>query len=220
MQALKKWRWHRKICCFYETPKLVPLPIRSCRKRLVKFLHLTLIFSFRNTFFPSSAIEWNNLDTAITYSEKIGTFKKRVLAFTRPPPNFTLNFHKPKSLKLLTRLHVGLCHPCKYKFKHRFHDSVNTCFSCGNDSIKTSSCFLLRCYNFSDERLTLWSSIRNIGGTVFQQNDAKVNHVSLLSNASFNKISSKFFFFQEVTTDYLVITRKFDEALFNNSLAK
>lgn len=214
MQALKKWRWHRKICCFYETPKLVPLPIRSCRKRLVKFLHLTLIFSFRNTFFPSSAIEWNNLDTAITYSEKIGTFKKRVLAFTRPPPNFTLNFHKPKSLKLLTRLHVGLCHPCKYKFKHRFHDSVNTCFSCGNDSIKTSSCFLLRW------RRTLWSSIRNIGGTVFQQNDAKVNHVSLLSNASFDKISSKFFFFQEVTTDYLVITRKFDEALFNNSLAK
>ena len=87
-----------------------------------------------------------------------------------------LNCHNPKRLKRLTRLRVALSHFCEQEFKHRFHDLVNTFLNCRNDKIKTSGCFLLRCYNFSNERLTLRGSIRNIRATIFQLNNANITH--------------------------------------------
>ena len=57
---------------------------------------------FKNTFFPSTIIEWNKLDWKIKNSESIETFKKRILSFIRPSLNSTFDWHNPKAIKLLS----------------------------------------------------------------------------------------------------------------------
>ena len=59
---------------------------------------------FKKTFFPSTTIEWNKLAWKIKNSERIETFKKRIISFIRPSPKSTLNCHNPKGIKLI-RLH-------------------------------------------------------------------------------------------------------------------
>ena len=42
---------------------------------------------FKNSFFPSTAIEWNKLDFKIRNSENVALFKKCILAFEEPFTN-------------------------------------------------------------------------------------------------------------------------------------
>ena len=79
---------------------------------------------FKNTFFPSTVIEWNKLDWKIKNSESIETFKKRILSFIRSSPNSTFNCHSPKGIKILSRVRFGLSHLREHKFKHCFQDSL------------------------------------------------------------------------------------------------
>ena len=63
----------------------------------------------KNSFFPSTIIEWKNLDPNTRNSES--AFREtHVLAFMRPSANSTFDCHRPKSLKLTTRLRIGLSH--------------------------------------------------------------------------------------------------------------
>ena len=39
---------------------------------------------FRNSFFPSTVIEWNKLDNNIRNSESVSAFKKQIFKFIRP----------------------------------------------------------------------------------------------------------------------------------------
>ena len=86
LETLQQRRWYRKLYCFYKIPilkspsylyKLVPVPLRSYRTRQCDKIPLFNVKHtfFRNSFFSSSIIEWNNLDTDITNSEGIGAFK-------------------------------------------------------------------------------------------------------------------------------------------------
>ena len=86
---------------------------------------------FKNTFFPSTTIEWNKVDWKIKNSENIEIFKKIILSFIRPSPNSTFNCHNPKGIKLLSQLRLGLSHLREYKCKHSFQDSLNPFGSCG-----------------------------------------------------------------------------------------
>ena len=72
---------------------------------------------FRNSFFPSTVIEWNKLDNNIRNSESVSAFKKQILKFIRPSTNSTFNVHNPHSIKLLARLRVGLSHLREHKFR-------------------------------------------------------------------------------------------------------
>ena len=47
------------------------------------------------------------------------------LAFIRPCANSTFQYHNPKSLKLITRLRLGLSHLRFHKCKHSFQDTLN-----------------------------------------------------------------------------------------------
>ena len=60
-------------------------------------------------------------------------FKKRLLEFTRTFPNSIFDIHK----SLLTRLHLGISHINKHKFKHDFNDTIYPICICGsgNESI-------------------------------------------------------------------------------------
>ena len=77
---------------------------------------------FKNTFSPSTIIEWIKLDWKIKNSESIETFKKRILSFIMPSPNSTFNCHNPKKIKFPSRLRLGLSHLREHKSKYSFHD--------------------------------------------------------------------------------------------------
>ena len=113
---------------------------------------------FKNSFFPSSVIEWNNLDKSIRSSESLALFKESILQFIRPTPNRTFNCHNPIGIKLITRLRLGLSHLRDHKFKHNFLDCLNPICCCGQD-IETSVHYLLHCPIFSDERSIFFNNI-------------------------------------------------------------
>ena len=128
METLQQQRWYRKLCCFQkilnsQSPKylysVVPIHNMSYRTRQcnkIPAINAKHAF-FKNTFFPSTIIEWNKLDWKIKNSESIETFKKRTLSFVRRSPNNTYNCHNPKEIKLLSRPRLGLGHHREHKFK-------------------------------------------------------------------------------------------------------
>ena len=128
-----------------------PLQFNNEAFFLLCFVFLGITRLFKNAFFPSTIIEWNNLDLKIKNSESIKTFKKRILSFIRPSPNSTFNCHNPKGIKLLLQLRLGLCHLREHKFKHSFQDSFNPFCSCGRGEVETSSHYLLYCSNYLEE---------------------------------------------------------------------
>ena len=75
---------------------------------------------FRNSFSPSTIIEWNNLGMKIRNSETISAFKKSILKFIRPSSNSISNCHIPNGIKLITRLRSGHSHLLEHKFRHKF----------------------------------------------------------------------------------------------------
>ena len=140
----------------------------------------------RTLFFPLKIIEWNKLDWKIKNSESIVTFKKIILSFIRPSANSTFNYHNPRGIKLLSRLRLGLSHLREHKFKHSFQDSLNPFCSCGKGEVETSSHYLLHCSNYSEERLALLNTIKNIDMSILQQSDSKFTSVLLFGDTSFD----------------------------------
>ena len=71
---------------------------------------------FKNSFFPSTINEWNNLDPNIRNSDNINIFKNNILKFIRPKPNSVLDYYNPIGIKLTTRLRPGPSQPHEHKF--------------------------------------------------------------------------------------------------------
>ena len=113
-ETLQQRRWYRKLYCFYKILKsqslkylysIIPIHNMSYRTRQcnkIPAINVKHDF-FKNTFFPSTIMEWNKLDWEIKNSESIATFKKRILSFIRPSANSTFNCHNPRGIKLLSR---------------------------------------------------------------------------------------------------------------------
>ena len=59
---------------------------------------------FKNSFFPSAIIEWNNLDPNLRNSKSISVFKEKILNFLQPFPNFFFFFLIITTLKELNLL--------------------------------------------------------------------------------------------------------------------
>ena len=149
-------------------------------------------------------MEWNKLDWKIKNSESIATFKNRILSFIRPSANSTCNCHNPRGIKLLSRLRLGLSHLREQKFKHSFQDSLNPFRSCGKGEAETSSRYLLHCSNYSEERLALLNTIRNIDNSILQLIDSKFTSVLLFGDNSFD--NNKNTFILDATIDYIIST--------------
>ena len=115
---------------------------------------------FKNSFFPSTITEWNNLDPEIRKSKSISIFKSIILKFIRPKPNNVYYCHNPKGIKLLTRLRLGRSHLRKHKFKHSFQDCLNPLCHCGNE-IETSYHDLLHCPTYTNER-SFWTKSKEL----------------------------------------------------------
>ena len=226
LETLQQRRWYRKLCCFYkilksQSPKylysIIPIHNMSYRTRQcnkIPAINVKHDF-FKNTFFPSTIMEWNKLDWEIKNSESIVTFKKRILSFIRPSANSTFNCHNPRGIKLLSRLRLGLSHLREHKFKHSFQDSLDPFCSCGKGEVETSSHYLLHCSSYLEERLAVLNTIKNIEKSILQENDSKFTSVLLFGDTSFD--NNKNTFILDATIDYIISTGRFDVPLFNSS---
>ena len=167
--------------------------------------------TFSRFFFPSTIMGWNELDWEIKNSESIVAFKKIIISFIRPSAISTFNCHIPRGIKLLSRLRLGLSH----LKEHSFQDSLNLFCSCGKGEIETSSHYLLHCSNYSEERLALLNTIRNIDMSILQLSDSKFTSVLLFGDTSFD--NNKNTFILDATIDYIILTGRFDVPLFSSS---
>ena len=59
---------------------------------------------FKNYFFHSTIIEWNNLNLTLRNSKSFFDFKNSILKFIRPSPSIVFNCNNYKGIKLITRL--------------------------------------------------------------------------------------------------------------------
>ena len=99
LESLQLRRSHRKLEMFYKifkskSPqylfKLIPEKTSSYVTRNADNIPLfnTKHNVYKNSFFPSSIIEWSNLDPNLPNSENFGIFKNNILTFIRPKPKF------------------------------------------------------------------------------------------------------------------------------------
>ena len=100
-ESLQSRRWFRKLSLFYKIKNkspsylyhLIPKPLTAYSTHnsenlpSIKANHSF----FKNTFFPSTIIEWNKLDSNIRCSPSYKRFRKRILEFIRPQPNSIFN---------------------------------------------------------------------------------------------------------------------------------
>ena len=133
---------------------------------------------FKNSYFSSTVIEWNRLDSNICNSETLSIFKSKTLKFIRPTGNYIFSCHNPIGVKLLTRLRLGLSHLCEHKLKQSFQDTLNSLCSCGKE-IEPTFHFLLSCPNYSDKRLTLLTKIRIINPNILENTNSLITQFFL-----------------------------------------
>ena len=161
---------------------------------------------FRNSFFPSTVVEWNKFENNIRNSGSVSAFKKQILKFIRPSPNSTFNVHNPHGIKLLTRLRVGLSHLPEHKFKHNFQESLDPFCSCGRH-IETSIHFFLHCSDHPNQRKTLFEKIINIKRSLLNQNDSIIVETLLFGSNGLN--GEKNTWIIESTIEYIITTERF-----------
>ena len=128
---------------------------------------------FKNSYIPSTIIEWNKLDQDIRNAESYALFRKHLLSFIRPEANNIFNVHSAKGIKLLTRLRAGFNHLKEHKFRHNFEDAINPICSCGN-FIESVTHFFLHCAQFSNQRLNLINKIKDIDIRIFNKTDSLI----------------------------------------------
>ena len=133
------------------------------------------------------------------------------MSFIRSSPNNIFNWHNLKGIKLLS----WLSHFRDHNLKHNFQDFLNPFGSYGKGKVETSSHNLLHCSNYSEERVALLNTIKNIDMSILQQSDSKFASVLLFSDVSFD--NNKNIFILDATIDDVILTRIFDEPLFNGS---
>ena len=134
LESLQLRRRYRKLCCFYKIynkqaqgylTELIPTRNEAYQARHfanIPYLSFEHKF-FKNTFFPSSILEWNKLDVSLRNSASYNVFKNSILKSIRLSPNKIFQCHNPKGIKLVIRLRLGLSHLREHEFNPRYSKS-------------------------------------------------------------------------------------------------
>ena len=196
LETLQSRRWFRKLCLFYkivnnQSPSYlfdyIPSTDRIYNTRNaadVPWIKSKHNF-FKNSYIPSTIIEWNKLDQDIRNAESYALFRKLVLGFIRPGPNNIFNVHNKKDIKLLTRLRIGFIHLKEQKFRHNSVDARNPLCSCGN-FLESATHFFVQCTHFCNQRLTLINQIKDIDKRIFDKNDSLITQTLLSGDETFH----------------------------------
>jgi len=83
-----------------------------------------------------------------------------LLKFLRPKGNSIFKIHDPEGIKQLTRLRLGLSHLASHKFKHNFHNAVNSLCSCSLE-VEDLEHFFLRCHYHASLRDVMIDTVRS-----------------------------------------------------------
>ena len=222
LETLQSRRWFRKLCLFYkivnnQSPSYlfdyIPSTDRIYNTRNaadVPWIKSKHNF-FKNSYIPSTIIEWNKLDHNIRKAESYALFRKHLLSFIRPEANNIFNVHNAKGIKLLTRLRVGFSHLKEHKFRHNFVDAINPLCSCGN-FVESTTHFFLHCTHFSNQRLTFINKIKDIDKRIFDKNDSLITQTLLFGDEKLSITDNKSIL--EVTIQFLISSARFDSPLY------
>ena len=145
---------------------------------------------FKTSFFPSTIIEWNNLDPTLRNSKIFVVFKNSILKFIRHSPSNVFNCKNYKGITLITQLCVDMSYLREDKFKHNFRDCLNPICSCRLD-IESTSNFLLHCPTFNDEQCTFRSSLSKTDCKLLELTNSSLSQTLLYGNILFDKVKKK-----------------------------
>ena len=112
LESLQLRRWYRKLGIFFKIYKsksfqylckLIPEKTHAYATRNVDSIPCFKIRHnfFKNCFFSSTNIEWNNLDLTLGNSKNFVDFKNSTLKFIRPSPSNVFDCNNYKALELL-----------------------------------------------------------------------------------------------------------------------
>lgn len=122
---------------------------------------------YKNSFFPNTTIEWNNLNQELKNSECYTLFCYSIINFIRSPPYSFYSCQNITHIKLVIRLRLGLSHLREYKFKHSFEDTFNPLCNCGM-GVGSSAHFLLQYSLYINKRCTIMSNLNRISPQIPQ----------------------------------------------------
>ena len=140
----------------------------------------------KNSYIPSTIIEWNKLNHNICNAERYALFRKHLLSFIRPVTNNIYNLHNANGIKLLTRLGVGFSHLKEHKFRHNFVDPINSLCSCGNFVESTTHFFFT-----VTTRLTLINHEEDMDKRIFDKNDSLIIQTLLFGDEKLSTADQK-----------------------------
>ena len=222
LETLQSRRWFRKLCLFYtiinnQSPSYlfdyIPSTNRIYNTRnaanvpKIKSKHTF----FKNSYIPSTTIEWNKLDQDTRNAKSYAFFRKHLLSFIRPKADHIFNVHNAKGIKLLTRLGVGFSHLREHKFRHNFEDAINPLCSCGK-FVESTAHFFLYCAYFSNQRLALINKIKDIDKRIFDKNDCFITQTLLFGDEKLSITDNKSIL--EARIQFLISSGRFDSVLF------
>ena len=144
----------------------------------------------KNSYSPSTVIEWNKLDQDIRNAKCYALFRKHLISFIRPEANNIFSVHNAKGIKLSTRLRVGFSHFKEHKFRDNFEDAINPLCSFGN-FVKSTGHFFLHCTDFSNQRLTLINKMKDFDKRIFDKNDSLINQSLLFGDEKLSVTDNK-----------------------------
>ena len=124
------------------------------------------------------------LNSNIRNSEAFKIFKSKILKLIRPTASSIFGCRNFIGVKLLTRLRLWLSHIREHKFKDSFQDTLNALCSCGKEVVTTFH-FLRSCPDYSDERLSLLSKIRNINPNNLENTNSQITQFFLYGDKNF-----------------------------------
>ena len=166
---------------------------------------------FKNSFFPSTIIEWNKLDSEIRNSTSFYSFKENILTFIRLAPNSIFQCHNPKGIKYPTRLRVNFSHLRDHKFKLSFQDTINPLCTYSLEA-ETTICFILHCPYYENERHILLASIRSIKSSILDQNGNNIVKTLLFGLDSLSETQNTSIL--NATMEFLIFSNRFEEQLY------
>ena len=127
--------------------------LKATKSRVFKIQHNF----FKDYFIPAVITEWNNLDINIRNYFPMSVFKKKLLKFIRPEPNFTHNIHDYQRIKITYEIVAWIQ---SLKWMQVCQDCVSTMYTCSQD-IETTTHFLYHCPNHYARKMLIH---RNIWG--------------------------------------------------------
>jgi len=168
---------------------------------------------FRNSFFPFCLSQWNKLDSHLRDLPSLHLFKRALFQFFRPVSRSVFRNNDFVGLTLLTRLRVGLSHPCEHKFRHNFLDTTDPFCSCRTNSIETTEHYLLHCPNYSLQRSALFSDLNNHHLATLPYHCSALCQILLYGGSQFADGENKAIISEVIK--YIIATGRFHGSIFN-----